>query len=1089
MVEKTLVARNAQRDEVYRLGSAWGRVRMVLARRPQIRKAPIALEELRKAVPELFDQEYPWDPLPGFVVTDRLLAGHEFSKELATAVGCPVIGTMREVELAGPLVGPGRLIWEHGGKCQCGRRTYLFGQCEKCAKEEAAERRIAQEEQDLQSRRADQGSDVPPKVARVTGPEDEAEVTTVCVIQTDKPALVLVTPEMVRAAAWGEEDAPGAGALRKCSGVVHVQAWRAGTSLSLRVAKKTPKYRIILGVAEDDTVFVIQQCVAWTHEGPHECSGDRYPLSDKRCWVVVLCMDTWMLFDPVGDLSGSLRGRKLPNSGGSVAVLTQAVGRHTSRGPALGASRQEPLKRPPTIDPKYSIRDGRAELTEEGARWYENRSRYRAGLAEELRGDLGEHDFRTSATLRTSWGLAQREDPELCQLFRRGAVFPPDRRLSADSLVEKRISEPGTGAPIWVPIVPAGNATAVLTWRKWMLLQFHVGTMGMHRPPAKMRMMMTRVCWWPKMEEDLQRWADACLTCVRFRKRPRKQEQVAVKPVDVQGWEEVMVDLEGPSTPADATGQAYTMTYQCCLCHAVLLEPGSRLTAAEVRRMFARCTFRSGTIPLMLRTDRGPELKNAIMAGYTALVGLRHRFGTPWRPCGQGMVERVHQEVQRLMGILVKDVTRIRETEWTELLPAVEFVIYNTPGPHGFTPRDIDRRWSLAVPLEKELQPFQVAEFEPITDYARNLFAAYREVRAKAVGWYAASSQKRADLANRFRRSRVLTPGASVVYRGPRARAAGGRTPWKQPLTEPCRVTETHGNTCTLQRPDGTTIRDAHVEDVILGPDNATDWERNAPLLLEAPEMQETEGSRRSLGQMKESDPDPVLTRSGAGELDKLSVGQYVAYSAAQHPQEKQVRRCRMGRVHTISRPEDKIIIHRYKPVTDGRLRLRWVPAFVGEVGQESITPAKQPSLETVTARRILCVVQLHDGVLAHATARQLDKAGWRLDETDATHENEIAVLKEAVATFQLATSGPGAAGDESRQRPESADDSCGDPWQFCIEYEPATRLEELVATIRERPERALGWEGQTLQQWLQEGYVEFLEIYSGFSELTKSGE
>ena len=33
----------------------------------------------------------------------------------------------------------------------------------------------------------------------------------------------------------------------------------------------------------------------------------------------------------------------------------------------------------------------------------------------------------------------------------------------------------------------------------------------------------------------------------------------------------------------------------------------------------------------------------------------------------------------------------------------VEFVIYNIPGPHGMTPRDIDRRWSMALPLEKEL--------------------------------------------------------------------------------------------------------------------------------------------------------------------------------------------------------------------------------------------------------------------------------------------------------------------------------------------------------------------------------------------------
>ena len=41
---------------------------------------------------------------------------------------------------------PVRLIWTHTGKCHCGRSSYLFSQCDKCAKEEMWERhRVAQE--------------------------------------------------------------------------------------------------------------------------------------------------------------------------------------------------------------------------------------------------------------------------------------------------------------------------------------------------------------------------------------------------------------------------------------------------------------------------------------------------------------------------------------------------------------------------------------------------------------------------------------------------------------------------------------------------------------------------------------------------------------------------------------------------------------------------------------------------------------------------------------------------------------------------------------------------------------------------------
>ena len=82
----------------------------------------------------------------------------------------------------------------------------------------------------------------------------------------------------------------------------------------------------------------------------------------------------------------------------------------------------------------------------------------------------------------------------------------------------------------------------------------------------------------------------------------------------------------------------------------------------------------------------------------------------------QGLVEGKHRETQKVMGMLVKDIMRCSPNEAGELTHVVEFIVYNTPGPHGYTPRGIDRRWPLATPLDKELQPFAVGQFEPIGD-------------------------------------------------------------------------------------------------------------------------------------------------------------------------------------------------------------------------------------------------------------------------------------------------------------------------------------------------------------------------------------
>ena len=177
------------------------------------------------------------------------------------------------------------------------------------------------------------------------------------------------------------------------------------------------------------------------------------------------------------------------------------------------------------------------------------------------------------------------------------------------------------------------------------------------------------------MKQDVRKWCGSFLTCIRFRKMPQIQDAIPVVPTNRDCWEEVMIDFEGP------TGCKYTTTYICCLCHGLLIESSPKCNASEARRMFATCIFRSGTIPTLVRSDRGPELKIALMAECAAFLGSGHCFGIPWRPMEQGLVESRHVETQKVMGMLVKDVMQCFPNEVGELLDVVEFIVYNTQGP------------------------------------------------------------------------------------------------------------------------------------------------------------------------------------------------------------------------------------------------------------------------------------------------------------------------------------------------------------------------------------------------------------------------
>ena len=85
-----------------------------------------------------------------------------------------------------------------------------------------------------------------------------------------------------------------------------------------------------------------------------------------------------------------------------------------------------------------------------------------------------------------------------------------------------------------------------------------------------------------------------------------------------------------------------------------------------------------------------------------ALLGVTVRPATPYRPAEQAPIEKEHQEFRKLEGAFVHDVFRAFGTEWDELLPLAEIVRNNTPVRQtGLTPRDLDRRWILASPLER----------------------------------------------------------------------------------------------------------------------------------------------------------------------------------------------------------------------------------------------------------------------------------------------------------------------------------------------------------------------------------------------------
>ncbi|CAK8990984.1 unnamed protein product, partial [Durusdinium trenchii] len=650
---------------------------------------------------------------------------------------------------------------------------------------------------------------------------------------------------------------------------------------------------------------------------------------------------------------------------------------------------------------------GLEKLTKGAEDWLDQRYREREAVAEEARGASGSR-LGVGQDLRNAWFKDQRSDPKLLPIIQSCWKKKESRfRIADDGLLERLVHNvDGTGAEKWVPVVPEGEAAHMMTWREFCARQVHAGVMGAHRSGSKMLTLLRRTCWWENMEVDLDKFSDNCLTCIRGRKRPAKQQAVAVKPSWLECWEEVAVDFEGPMHPEDAAGNRFILSYMCCVSHSIMLEPCKALTQMEVRRAFSKLMFRSRTIPQVLRSDRGQEFQSTLMREYCAILGLRQKFSAPLRPCELGATERIHQETQKVLGLMVHGVCKARPHEWGELLGVVEFVLDTTPGPSGIAPRDFERGWSIACPLERELLGQSVWEFEPVEEHTKKLFRSYREIRVKVLGWYAASSAKRAERANRFRKVKVVEIGDLVVYRDPRLRS-GGRTPWRKQLSEPYRVVAQRGNRVDLESPveggvrGGTSssarrlLRDAHMEDLLLVPPDALEVEAKAacqfetedsPMAVRSPGMMLEERGRATAA-AEGVVPGRANKRTSQGKLASLRVGSLVAYAAdsirANVPDNKHVKRCRVGQVRDIHPGVQQLQVHRYQPFADGRLRVLWKPIYLSAGTKEETFEAlgNEPLIETVFLQRVITEVFLNSGVVNHASARRIDASGYRIDE------------------------------------------------------------------------------------------------------------
>ena len=81
-----------------------------------------------------------------FGILRKNVAKYDDVKAALVGLGLEPQKALNQVAWESVLGSPVREVWAHYGKCACGKRTYLFGQCPSCIRQEVGERALADQE-------------------------------------------------------------------------------------------------------------------------------------------------------------------------------------------------------------------------------------------------------------------------------------------------------------------------------------------------------------------------------------------------------------------------------------------------------------------------------------------------------------------------------------------------------------------------------------------------------------------------------------------------------------------------------------------------------------------------------------------------------------------------------------------------------------------------------------------------------------------------------------------------------------------------------------------------------------------------------
>ena len=175
----------------------------------------------------------------------------------------------------------------------------------------------------------------------------------------------------------------------------------------------------------------------------------------------------------------------------------------------------------------------------------------------------------------------------------------------------------------------------------------------------------------------------SCDKCKTYNKHSHKPAPFHTRPVITEPFDEIALDLIGP-LPRSKHGNRFALTAICMASRWPEVYPLRDTKAESIVEGLIEFITRNG-IPSKILTDKGSQFTSEVMAQTCQRLGITHITTVPYRPQGNGILERFHGTLKPLLAK-----AKSTKIDWVQFLPLALSAIRAVPcHSTGFSPSEL----------------------------------------------------------------------------------------------------------------------------------------------------------------------------------------------------------------------------------------------------------------------------------------------------------------------------------------------------------------------------------------------------------------